>query len=227
MTSHHPDGLLLVREQLYLLAHDDAQSMRPHVHVPAIGVGLAAAALIDLLIDQHVHIINGTAYVIPRRGQAPELDPITEYVLRIIGNLRHSPGLHLLLRDLGPTLYTQTGEALITRGILTAGRRWGRTRRELARLRSSSWIRQSLRYRITGRDQPDLPIDALCALTWALGLDGALLMELSRTEIDELLRGVMNRIPELLPRPDLPAAAIPQVADAVRTAVAGLATSPY
>lgn len=242
----HPDHLTLV-EHLFLLAHDDARSMRPQIDVRAIGVGLAAAALTDLLIARRIHIVNGSAYPIDRRSRPivdngyrgvrtghrhdreSTDDPITDQVLTVIANLRHAPGLHLLLRDLGPDLYTPTRQALVTKRVISAERRWGRTRHELAQISSTAWIRQEVRDRIHGRQKDDVHTDALCALVWALNVQHCLLMDLTRTQIDELLRGVMYRIPELISwsDPDAPAVAIPEIADAVRTAVAGLATSPY
>ncbi|MEU7905258.1 GPP34 family phosphoprotein [Actinoplanes sp. NPDC049118] len=229
MTTRHRDDLPSLREQLFVLAHDETRSLKPHLHVPAIGVGLAGAAVIDLLIAKRIHIAQGSPYLHRSYEQGPAGDPVTHQVLAMIGNLRHTPGLHLLLRELGPDLYDQTLTALIAKDVITRDRRWGRTRYELTRITPAARVRQKVRYRIEGRQRPDPHVDALCALTWALNLQHCLVMDLSEADIDELLRGVMHRIPELVRwnDPDAPAAAIPEVADAARTAVGAMATSPY
>jgi hypothetical protein len=41
------DQTLSVREQLFLLAHDEYREFRPRIHLSALGIGLAGAALID------------------------------------------------------------------------------------------------------------------------------------------------------------------------------------
>lgn len=212
-----------------MLAHDETRSLKPHLHVPAIGVGLAGAALIDLLIAKRVHIVHGSPYLHRSYNPGPAGDPVTHQVLTMIGNLRHTPGLHLLLREPGPEPYDQTLDALITKDVITRDRRWGRTRYELTRIAPAARVRQSVRYRIEGGQWPEPHIDALCALTWALNLQHCLVVDLTDTEISDLLRGVTHRIAELVRwfDPDWPAAAIPEVADAVRTAIGALATSPY
>ncbi|WP_170047146.1 GOLPH3/VPS74 family protein [Couchioplanes caeruleus] len=251
-----------------MLAHDETRSLKPHLHVPAIGVGLAGAALTDLLIANRVHVVQGSPYLFNRgrcdhrwssadgstRSRQPDdsgrrtdgarstapvdentddgcttCGAVTEQVLATIVNLRHIPGLHLLLRELGPELYRQTRRELIDKNVITSDRRWGRSRYELTWIGSAAWVRQNVRYRIEGRQRPEPHIDALCALTWALNLQHSLVIDLSDTETSNMLRAVMNRITEkaLLTDPDWPAAAIPEVADAIRTAVGALATSPY
>lgn len=221
-----PGDLRLVREQLFLLAHDEDNHLRPRLHVPALGVGLAGAGIIDLMVAHRIHISNGRAYVSDLYDTQGSGDPVTDHVLQRLRSLRAAPLLPALLRELGPDLYPRTLGALTAQGVITQGRRFGRIRYEVARPALANRIRGKVRYRINGNDRPKVDTDALCALISALNLQDCLIFQLSRDQTDDLLFQIATQIPSKVMVGD-PVAAIPKVAYAVHQAVGDLATAPF
>jgi hypothetical protein len=207
-----------VREQLFLLAHDEDRNLRPWIHVPALEVGLAGAALIDLVIAPghqfvaaHSNRYNGwTPQVVPA-------DPGTEHVVQHLTGL-----LPAVLRELGPGLYDTTSSALAARGYIRRNRQWGRDRYHLADVSPLVRIRAKVRHHITAtQPQPNVETEALCALISALNMGECLIFGVSRTDIAGLLQ-------QLTTRPSSPAdprPTIAHVARAVRNAIDHLALS--
>ncbi|GLW35324.1 GPP34 family phosphoprotein [Actinoplanes regularis] len=216
---------ILVREQLFLLAHDETRQMRPRLHVPALAAGLAGATVMDLLIAQRVTVESGA--VVPdwyRRETTG--DPVTDDVLALIMQKAPAPALPALIRAAAPGLYERTTGALVHRGVIVAGppRRWRKREFEIAQESVVVRVRAKIGYRVEGRDGPSADADCLCALLAALGLHGALLRG-TRSEVDPLLQHVIRELPHRARINNHPIGQAPAVADAVRTVVQDLATS--
>lgn len=224
MSDHLATDRTLVREHLFLLAHDEDRKCRLRIHQPALGIGLAGAALIDLLIADRIHLANGRIYLTDLYDRTSILDPINDHVLGTIRRVRSAVPVVELIKKLAPEMYERTCGSLIADGVLDQTARWGR--RQLA-LRTSGTvvrIRSKLRQRADGRGAADLPTDALCALISALNLHECMLFWRSRAELEPRLQSVVEEIPFLAARGS-PVAAIPHIAQAVRHAVGDLGTA--
>ena len=228
MTSlRHPVAYL--HEQLFLLAHDEDHRMRPTVHLPALGVGLAGAALIDLMDAGRVHIPDGPPYgpcVTDLYDRSPATDPVTNHVLQSIRTLDKVPPMPALLRELGADLYDRTLGGLIAQGVIAPQQHWGRTRHHLVRSGTTVYIRAEIRSRVDARSRPNVNTDSLCALIWALNMHDCLFIASRRAEVDELLVTVMQQIPDVAPTGS-PLQAIPHIAQSIRLAVGDLATAAF
>ncbi|MBG0561479.1 GOLPH3/VPS74 family protein [Actinoplanes aureus] len=226
-----PDPVL-VREQLFLLAHDETRHMRPRLHVPALAAGLAGATVMDLLITQRVAIESGVVHA-DRFQRDSTGDPITDDVLALIMDAVPAPALPAVLRAAGPGLYERTAAALVHKGVIVEGpqRRWRKAKEyEIANERIAVRVRARVGYRIDGRDAPSPDADCLCALVAVLGLHAALLRG-PRAEVEPMLHRVVQDLPANARQargdgdPPHPVAAAPVVASAVLDAVRSLATA--
>jgi hypothetical protein len=214
----------LVREQFFLLAHDETRQMRPRLHLPALSAGLAGATVMDLLVANRVMVESGSLR--PDWFQRTSTgDPVTDDVLGMIMENAPGPALTALIRAAAPGIYERTTAALVHRGVLVEGppRRW-RKGKEYAIAHEGISVRARARvgYRMEGRDGPSPEADSLCSLVSALGLHGAL-MRGSRSEIEPLLQQVIRDLPENAA--GHPVGQAPAVATAVLSVVQDLATS--
>jgi len=208
-----------VRERLFLIAHDEDKNFRPRLHLPALGIGLAGAAVIDLLIANRVRITDGRADLTDYFDHSTTGDPVTDHVLRAVRALTPRPPLPALLTLLGPDLYERTLGQLVAAGVLLrAGRRLRAVYRP-ADIATLVRIRGKVRYRLNGDQDNNVVTDALCAVVSALQLHDCLLFFLSTGEIEALMRPVIQRIPKLA-ADQASLAAIPDVAVAVQHAAA-------
>ncbi|WIM99430.1 GPP34 family phosphoprotein [Actinoplanes oblitus] len=187
----------LVREQFYLLAHDETRQMRPHLHLPALSAGLAGATVMDLLIAQRVTVESGSLR--PDWYQRSSTgDPITDDVLALIMQAAPGPPLPVLIRAASGGLYERTTAALVHKGVIVEGppRRW-RKGREYAIAHEGIAVRARARvgYRMEGRDGPSPEADSLCTLVSALNLH-AVLVRGTRSEVEPLLQRVIRDLPE-------------------------------
>ncbi len=211
-----------VREQLFLLAHDEEHKFRLRIHAPALGIGLAGAALVDLLIAERIHLTGGRIFISNHYDRSSTQDPVNDYVLNL---LRSRPAVPLLelLKGLGPAMYERTRGALIADGVLAETGRW---RRHHTLLTPSAVIRvrAKARRRVDGHGDADIHTDALCALVSALNLHGALLFWQTRAEVEPRLQGITADIPRLAARGS-PVIAIPDISAAVQRAVGDISTA--
>jgi hypothetical protein len=215
----------LVREQLFLLAHDETRHMRPRVHVPALSAGLAGATVMDLLIAQRVTVDSGT--VTPDWYQRETTgDPVTDDVLALVMQKAPGPALPALIRAAAPGLYERTTAALVHKGLIVEGpaRRWRKKEYQIADEGVAVRVRAKVGYRIDGRDGPSPDADSLCTLVAALGLHAALLRG-TRSEVDPLLQNVIRELPERARATRHPVGQAPVVAAAVLGIVQDMATS--
>ncbi len=227
-----------VRERLWLLAHDDQRDMRPHVDTRALGIGLVAAALSDLLRHTLITVRQGVIYPAPGRVDSLGGDPIASGILTAIrddGTSRLADVLRGARADTAGTtfnpylrVYERTQAALVATGTLVEHRRTLRpTQYLLADPHIAAWHRSQFNTRLVHHTGgADLATDSLCALIWALNLHRMLLMPYPPGEAQGILLDITERIPARA-GPDTPAAVIPQLARSVRRAVGDLATATF
>lgn len=226
-----------VRDRLWLLAHDDERDMRPYVDVRALNIGLVAATLTDLLLDELIEIREGLIH--PTAGSTdPPLDLIAYGILTTIRD-DGTAGLADVMRGARADtsgsrfnpylrLYQRTRADLVTIGILTDHRRALRPAQyRLADPYTTARLRGLFNYRLVyHRGEADLATDSLYALIWALNLHRALTMPYPSSEADPILYDITERIPARA-GPTSPLSAVPQLAFGVRRAVGDLATSAF
>ncbi|MEV6350854.1 GPP34 family phosphoprotein [Actinoplanes sp. NPDC051851] len=218
---------ILVREQFYLLAHDESRHMRPRLHVPALSAGLAGATVMDLMIAQRVTVETGTVHA-DRYARDSTGDPVSDDVLALIMDAQLAPSLPDLIRGAMPGLYERTTAALVHKGVIaekSSTSRWRRAKEhDLSDPGIAVRVRAKVGYRIEQRDGPSPDADSLCALVAALGLHGAL-QRGSRAEIEPLLHQVIRDLPSNARRSHHPIGEAPVVAAAVLRVVQDLATA--
>ena len=227
-----------VRERLWLLAHDDGRDMRPHVDTRALGIGLVAAALSDLLAQNLIDMRQGLIHPLPGRNDSTGGDLIASSILTALredGTSRLADVLRGARAETSGTsfnpylrVYRRTQAALVATGTLIEHRRTLRPNRCLLTdpnigARQRSQFNTRLVYH---QSEADLATDSLCALVWALNIHRVLLMPYSAAEADGILLEIAERIPARA-GPGNPAAAIPQLARSVRRTVGDLATAAF
>lgn len=217
----------LIREQLFLLTHDEDRHLRPWIDSRALSLGLAGAALIDLFAAASMPTLATEPAVGGRHTAGPahepvSLDPATRHVLHYLTECLTSV-LPTLLLQAGPMLYEATWRGLANSGYFTADRSWGRARYNLTEVAPLNRIRGKVRQRINAPDTPvSLTVEALSALVWALNIPGCLILDIDRGEFHRLMQTTNARIANSAGPLD-PLASIPPVAHAVRAAVEHLA----
>ncbi|MEV4638531.1 GPP34 family phosphoprotein [Actinoplanes sp. NPDC049548] len=213
-----------VRDQLWLLAHDETRDLRPRLDVRALSVGLTGATVVDLLLQNRVHLQAGRLRL-HGYHPSPVADPIAASILLTVRD-QHEPRLADVLRN--PThLYDRTVAALIAAGTLVEHRRILRgSRYRLAEDALATWVRSQFTRRLYRSDIRDGALDALCALVWALNLHSALLLPYSTAEADDILRTITEQIPVRAGTVSH-LAVIPHLAGLVRHAIGDLATAPF
>ncbi|GGK21937.1 hypothetical protein GCM10010124_13050 [Pilimelia terevasa] len=213
-----------VREELFLLAHDEHRGFRPRVHRPALALGLAAAWIVDLLRAGRLAADASRVSLSDPRGLPPVRDAETAGALAAIRGHGWSLPHPAALRVLAPGLYEAVRDAAVAAGHLTrADRRWRRPAYRLDHPRLAVRARSRARTAATGGDA-DPAAQALCALVGALGIQDTLYFHLPAAEV----RAAVDAATRRLAAADEPAvAALAHVAAAARRAVGDLATAVY
>ena len=227
-----------VRERLWLLAHDEYNDLRPRINVRALDIGLAAAALVDLLLWDRIKIAGGLVYVnLDNRGTLG--DPIARDVLRVIfqgpaprlAEVLHEARAELLGGAPSPfqDLYQHTRAVLVAGGYLSEQRRllWG-TRYTLADSTLIFSIRGQVNHALVvyPREASSLANDCLIALVWALELHSRLPMPYSTSEAEPILNAITGAIPRHAGE-ESPVTVVPHLMQLVRHAVGDLATAAF
>lgn len=172
-----------LRDDLFLLAHDDAGRLT--VPEATMEAGLAGAALIDLLLTGRIAVIEGRLAVIdPVRTDDSE----TDATIDAIAANTEPCGPRAWVSWISQGSYERIGRNLVAAGRIdrTTVRRLGlvtspRTRpTDLADLVR---IRARLRFAIHGHDQPDPATTALCGLVRVLRLEASLLLSMPTSDL--------------------------------------------
>lgn len=222
-----------VRDRLWLLAHDERRNLRPCIDVRALAVGLTGATLIDLLLQDRIHVQQGLIH--PRgRHNGPIGDPVCAALEHAIGSGRNreshdpqlAPRLIDVLRDPSLRMYDRTVGMLIAAGILVDERRRRGAQYRLDPADINQWLRSQFIRALFRPVESDATLDSLCALVRALNLHSTLVLPYSTEEADALLRRITNRIPERT-GPASPLAVIPHLATQVHHTIGDLATAAF
>ncbi|MEV6598818.1 GPP34 family phosphoprotein [Actinoplanes sp. NPDC051346] len=213
-----------LRDQLWLLGHDETRDLQPRIDARALAVGLAGATVTELLIDQHIVVNQGCIYP---SGRGKPTDPVAAAVLATIRSLSHAPLLGDVLREPVPRFAERVHALLVATGVLYEERRTLRgARYRLVNDNSVTWIRSEFVRRLYRSDIDDPAVDTLCALIWALNLHTTLVLPYSTGEADDILRTITEQIP-VRAGPMSPFFAIPHIALGVRATIGDLATAPF
>jgi Golgi phosphoprotein 3 GPP34 len=228
-----------VRDRLWLLAHDEHHELRPLIDVRALGIGLVAATLTDLLLHDRIYVQHGLIYL-NSRHTGPAADPIATDILEAITE-EQAPHIAEVVRGARADLlddgynpyrrlYDHTIAGLVVAGhLLEQRRRLRSVRLQFADPNLVTSIRADLRERLVmyySRGQMDPAADCLCALVLALDLHSVLVLPFSTSEAEQILLEITGGIPVRAGRGS-PLTIVPQLVQIVRNAVGDLATAPF
>jgi hypothetical protein len=174
---------LSLRDDLFLLAHDDAGKVAiPEAHV---GAGLAGATLIELLLANRVAVGDGRLHVLDRSPTGD--DEIDATVAAIEANTA-PVGPRAWVSWISHSAYERQAEALAAAGVVrrVTGRRFGLV--PVSRCVASNpedlvRVRSRVRFSVHGRELPDEPTAALCGLVRVLRLEASLLLSTPRSDL--------------------------------------------
>jgi hypothetical protein len=175
--------VLSLRDDLFLLAHDDAGKLVvPETH---LGAGLAGATLIDLLLAGRIAVAQGRLNVLDATSTGDEETDATIQSIQAntapcgprawvswISHGAYERVTDLLVKD--GVVRRMTGRRL---GVLSVNRCLPENQEDLVRVRSR------VRYAIHGRDLPDQLTAALCGLVRVLRLEASLLLSTPTSEL--------------------------------------------
>jgi hypothetical protein len=174
---------LSLREDLFLLAHDDGGKLLiPEAH---ISTGLAGATLIELLLTRRVVVIDGRLDVVERSLTGH--DEIDATVQAIDANTAPC-GPRAWVNWISHGGYERTLDTLVAAGVVrrstvrrlglvAVGRCQPENPEDLVRVRSR------VRFAIHGRELPDEITAALCGLVRVLRLESSLLLSMPRSDL--------------------------------------------
>lgn len=167
---------IVLADEFFLLAHHDVDG-RPRLHSRAVGLGLAAALVGELLSGRQVEIRDGGLVVVDRR---PPADAVSHAVLDTLlwESQRHT--VRVWLAFLSAQAPTQVADRLVRAGqlrVVTARRFLGPaiTTYRPADMNKAAWPWASLSTRLRDGTPLDYPGACLAGLVLATGLDRWLL----------------------------------------------------
>jgi len=194
-----------LRDELFLLAHDD--SGRLLGSEVSLGVGLAGATLIDLLLSGRVVVANGRLEV---ADPHPSGDADIDATVEAIAASTEPCGPRAWVSWISDGAYERVAEHLTGTGLVRrdSSRRLGMMvvhRFIPANVEDLVRVRARLRYAISGAEPPDPATAALAGLVRVLRLESALLLTMPTadlllalermTEINDLrIRLVINAV---------------------------------
>lgn len=217
----------LLRDNLFLLAHDEDDGFKPRTSIPFLGVALVGATLADLLRLGWVHLTQTGVHPIVNSERRYSDDVIMDSMLFDLRNPSEHADTRALLAlfsRYGGTIYHDTADLLTQSDVLIKHHRRLRPDRYslypnstatcLSRAPAFNAVNYPLR--------ADMETAALCALVGAAGLGGALNLALPARELDEQLRVFGRLLGEYHRRED-----IAYVVEAVRATVNPYALSVH
>jgi hypothetical protein len=174
---------LTMREDVFLLAHDDAGKLL--IPETSLGAGLAGATLIGLLLDGKVGVGDGRLEVFDDK---PTGDAEADATLDAIGANTAPCGPRAWVSWISHGAYERVGDAMVEAGLVKriVVRRLGfvpLTRTQASDQADLVRVRSRVRYAIHGRDLPDAETAALCGLVRVLRLERSLLLSMSAADL--------------------------------------------
>jgi hypothetical protein len=182
-----PTNPLPLHHDLYLIAH--GQSGKPLIPRSSMALGLAAAALLELALDDRVAIARGRVALSGPGGRTG--DAVADHLLALVAG---APGdVRFPIRKAAEDAYKHTREALVASGVMvrTTARRMGvlpYTRYRPAELASVLRASSGVRTAVEGWRLPDPRCAAMCGLMAALRLEEELCLDEPRSRLVARLR---------------------------------------
>jgi Golgi phosphoprotein 3 GPP34 len=183
--------VLSLRDDLFLLAHDDSGKLL--ASEASIGAGLAGAVLIDLLLSRRVAVVDGRLTVLELAvtaadGAAATADEEATATMDAIAANTAPCGPRAWVSWISHGAYGRAAEALSAAGVVQrfTARRLGfvpvsrclpENPDDLVR------VRAKVRYAIHARDLPDPYTAALCGLIRVLRLESSLLLNMATSDL--------------------------------------------
>ncbi|MEV4092301.1 GOLPH3/VPS74 family protein [Streptosporangium saharense] len=167
------NGLPLPQE-LYLIAHE--QSGRPLAHPSSMALGLAGAALLELVVGERVTVSGGRGAL---ADDTPLGDAVVDGFLPMIRQDRSGGDVRTWIKQAAGNVYRHTQASLVTAGALTqvTRRRMGLISQTRHEITDMAWVVRAcsgVRAAAEGREPPDARCAALCGLVGVLEVDAAL-----------------------------------------------------
>ncbi|HZE41316.1 MAG TPA: GPP34 family phosphoprotein [Stackebrandtia sp.] len=192
---------LPVRTELYLLAHDEEG--KPLVNVPILGVGLAAALMIDLAITGQIEAASGRVVARPRPSggahQGMVNGGIAGHSLSELYDARAHPPTPLeVVMTWKEGVYDRIRGEMVAADIIypVKMRRLGLvpvTRYKMLDEGNVVKARTGLRRSVTGQAQASPADAALCGLLVELQLERALYLAIDNATLRESMRAIAAR----------------------------------
>jgi hypothetical protein len=175
--------VLSLRDDLFLLAHDDAG--RLIISEASIGAGLAGATLIDLLLSRRVAVVAGRLDVL---DPAPTDDEETDATIEAIAANTAPHGPRAWVSWISHEAYERNAAALVEAGVVrrTTVRRLGllaSNRCHPTNPEDLVRVRSRLRYAIHARQPAEPATAALCGLVRVLRLESSLLLSMPTSDL--------------------------------------------
>lgn len=175
--------VLSLRDDLFLLAHDDAGRLLGGE--PSVGAGLAGATLIDLLLSGRVAVVGGRLDVL---DESPTGDEETDATIEAIAANDAPSGPRAWVSWISHGAYERVGDALVAAEVVrrTTVRRLGllpSARCVAANPDDLVRVRARLRYAILGRQPAEPATAALCGLVRVLRLESSLLLNMPTSDL--------------------------------------------
>ncbi len=176
-------GRLSLRDDVFLLAHDDAGKLiAPEAHV---GAGLAGATLIDLLLLGRVAVVDGRLAVVdPTTTGDEETDATVDAIAANTAPCGPRAWVSWISHGAYERVAEQmAGSGLVRRsvvrrlGLLPTARYLAEDPDDLVR------VRARVRFAIHGRDLPPARTAALCGLVRVLRLESSLLLSMATSDL--------------------------------------------
>jgi hypothetical protein len=179
----HPVHGLALRDELFLLAHDESgKLLAPEGN---LGVGLAGATLIGLLLNGRVEVGDGRLDVL---DGSPTGDPEADATLEAIAANTAPVGPRAWVSWISHGAYERVGDALAETGVVrrTVVKRLGllpSARVLVCDQADLVRVRARVRFAVHGRDLPDAETGALCGLVRVLRLHRSLLLSMPSADL--------------------------------------------
>jgi len=176
-----------LRDDLYLLAHDDAG--KPLAHRTTLSIGLASALLADLALAGRIDLIDGRVVV---SDPGPVGEQFADRAVQAVLSLRNRHTPQTWIGWLAEDAYERVRGALLASGTLnrTTVRRLGlipTTRFRPTNQEAMVLAHARARYAVLGLEQPDARTAALCALLAVLRLESSVYVNAPTTEVHDRL----------------------------------------
>ena len=187
---------LSLSECLFFLGHDPFTG-RPAVRRDVLDIGLAGAALGDLVLDGRITLDHGTVVLVSRYATG---EAIADRMLAHVMGESEQHGVRDWVQYLSTGVFHAVVENLVVRQLLAQKEKRGFFRHTLhyqpTDLRAASGPRAHLRTAVLGKADCDVPTTTLALLAWTIGLDDICEPDLSRKQLADWVKRIRPTLGE-------------------------------